>query len=133
MKMPKIGMQVQVLVDSSFVHRYLVDSCKYLVAPKSVIHGTVMETPAWMSGYLTIFNNETKTPNYIAPHLIMSINNEAVVHPKASNDVITQVLSSDGKQKYTVCQDGKTKKWSCSCSGFQFRGRCKHITLASKI
>lgn len=33
-----------------------------------------------------------------------------------------QVVSSKGDTTYTVALDGS----SCTCKGFQFRGRCKH-------
>ena len=36
-----------------------------------------------------------------------------------------QVKGSKGKT-YTVTKQGDT--WKCSCPGFQFRGKCKHIT-----
>ena len=36
-----------------------------------------------------------------------------------------QVKGSKGNT-YTVTKQGD--KWKCTCSGFQFRGKCKHIT-----
>lgn len=36
-----------------------------------------------------------------------------------------EVPSSKAGKSYTVEYDGAS--WSCTCSGFKFRGRCRHI------
>jgi hypothetical protein len=41
-----------------------------------------------------------------------------------------QVKGSKGNT-YTVTKQGD--KWKCQCSGFQFRGKCKHITNLQKL
>ena len=38
---------------------------------------------------------------------------------------IFTVSSSDGKKTYTVSEH--LGEWSCSCTGFKFHGKCKHI------
>ena len=41
-----------------------------------------------------------------------------------------QVKGSKGNT-YTVTKQGD--KWKCTCSGFQFRGKCKHITNLQEL
>lgn len=40
-------------------------------------------------------------------------------------DKIVRVKSSDGKKEYTVIVSNN--KVSCSCTGFGFRNKCKHV------
>jgi hypothetical protein len=55
-----------------------------------------------------------------------------VVQPKPTEDKILLIKSSKGNETYTVKQNGVTKKWVCSCSGFQFRKSCRHVKQASE-
>jgi len=46
--------------------------------------------------------------------------------PVSAREQVFQVEGSKGN-KYTVkCR--KNDIWSCTCAGFSFRGKCKHIT-----
>ena len=132
MNMPKVGTVVDVLVDTSYVHRYLVDIAKHVIAPHTLMRGTVIPTPPHMVGNLTMINAVSGATNYISPHDILSINNQKVVHPEPSADRIVLIKSSKGNETYTVKQNGVTKKWSCSCAGFQFKRNCRHITQVQK-
>lgn len=49
---------------------------------------------------------------------------KAEVKPK-NGDLSVQVLSSNGKDKYTV--EYNNNRWSCTCPSFGFRRKCKHI------
>ena len=132
MKMPDAGQVVELLVDTSYVHRYLVDSAKHLVAPQTVMRGTVVPTPSHMAGCLTMVNSVTGATNYISHHDIISINNQAVVQPKPTEDKILLIKSSKGNETYTVKQNGVTKKWVCSCAGYTFKKTCRHVLEAQK-
>ncbi|MFW6311056.1 MAG: SWIM zinc finger family protein [Nanoarchaeota archaeon] len=49
--------------------------------------------------------------------------------PRESKDfdfkIRKEISSSNGKQNYIVQYDGMN--WSCTCTGFGFRRKCKHI------
>lgn len=132
MTMPEVGQVVEVLVDTSYVHRYLVASAKHIVAPQTLMRGTVVPTPSHMAGHLTMVNAVTGVTNYIIAHDIISINNKKFSKPEPTADKIMLVKSSKGKETYNVKQNGVTKKWSCTCSGFQFRKSCRHVLEAQK-
>lgn len=132
MKMPAAGQVVEVLVDTSFVHRYLVETAKHVVPPQTLMRGTVVPTPSHMAGHLTMVNAVTGATNYISQHTILSINNEKIVKPEPTADKILLVKSSKGNETYTVRQNGVTKKWSCTCSGFVFKKNCRHVLEAQK-
>ena len=42
---------------------------------------------------------------------------------------VYQVLSSDGKSRYKVVDNGKGV-WNCNCKGFKYRNKCRHIDEA---
>lgn len=44
---------------------------------------------------------------------------------KSAGDIVEKVKSSNGKSNYIVkLQNGQ---WSCTCTGYSFRKRCRHI------
>lgn len=43
---------------------------------------------------------------------------------KNSSDEVKEIVGSSGK-KYTLVK--KKSGWTCSCPGFQFRNKCKHV------
>jgi len=47
------------------------------------------------------------------------------IEQKPKSPINEIVISQKTGEKYTVNFDGKY--WSCTCMGFGFRGRCKHI------
>lgn len=133
MKMPKIGTVVEILVDTSFVHNYLVSGLKHIVPPQTLMRGTLVETPPHMAGCVTLANSETGRMNYISQHTIISINNQKIVQPEPTEDRIILVKSSKGNETYTVKQNGITKKWGCTCPGFTFKKTCRHTLEAQKV
>jgi len=96
---------------------------------KSLV-GIVIPTPKWMQVHaaLSILNEQTKAQNHIASHLIISIGGVKVKQPTVTPDKVFTVISSKTGEPYTVRQDGRTKKWSCTCIGFQFHKKCRHVT-----
>ena len=132
MEMPAAGQAVELLLDTGHVHSYLVKEVKHLVAPKTVMRGTVVPTPPHMAGHLTMVNSVTGATNYISHHDIISINNQAVVQPKPTEDKILLIKSSKGNETYTVKQNGVNKKWVCSCAGYTFKKTCRHVLEAQK-
>jgi hypothetical protein len=100
----------------------------------ATLRGVVVATPKWMANNtdLTIFNSATKVYNYIPKHRIISIGGIKLSQPKVTADKILQVTSSKTGELYTVRQDGRTKRWSCTCVGFQFHKKCRHATRAAE-
>lgn len=43
---------------------------------------------------------------------------------------VRRIKSSDGKTEYNVCYH--RGEWDCSCQGFRFKLKCKHIDQAMK-
>ncbi len=55
------------------------------------------------------------------------IDTSPVITKTKSVDVTTTVVSSNGKKSYTV--SSKNGTWHCTCPGFGFRRKCKHVEL----
>ena len=51
-------------------------------------------------------------------------------HNATSNEVEHEVVGSRGN-KYTVRRNSESV-WSCTCPGFGFRRKCKHVSAAQK-
>ncbi len=98
------------------------------------LSGVVVATPKWMTNFadLTLINSVTKAHNYIPKHKIVSIGGVKLQQPKVTADKVFQVASSKTGELYTVRQDGRTKRWSCTCIGFQFHKKCRHATRAAE-
>ena len=47
----------------------------------------------------------------------------------ASQDVVIEVQGSKGDKYYVKLQDSAAE---CSCTGFKYRGECKHLEIARK-
>ena len=132
MQYPEIGSKVDVVIDNSFVYSYLAADSKHRAKPQDVIRGTVFPAPTWASDHLCVINSDTKARNLIPPHRIISINNTVVRHKPVVKDVLLTVQSSKTGESYNVRMDGRTKKWSCTCTGFQFHKKCRHAVRAQQ-
>ena len=123
----KIGDNVNVVIDNSFAYGYTIP---YSTTKTIAISGIVVETPKWMKSTtdITIHNSITKTYNYIPKHKIISIDGVKVVQPKKTRDEVHEVFSSKTGEKYIVTKNGLTKKWSCTCIGYNFHKKCRHVT-----
>ena len=56
-------------------------------------------------------------------------------HCKSGRYFETTIESSSGNGEYIVSFDADTppdKQWRCECKGWQFRRRCRHISIAKK-
>ena len=132
MQIPAEGSVVEVVLDNAPT-RYTMAPCSvHRAQPTLTLRGVVVLTPKWMksSADLTILNSDTKGFNYIPMHKILSIGGIKVKQPKATADKILNMTSSKTGEVYTVRQDGRTKRWSCTCIGFQFHKKCRHVTKA---
>lgn len=130
MHMPDIGTNIEVVLDDSFVAGYLSPDTKHLASKTITVRGTVIATPKWMQSVadLSILNARTNVQNHIPRHRIISIGGVKVTQPKVTSDKIYNVTSSKTGETYIVTQNGRTKKWHCTCMGFQFHKKCRHVT-----
>lgn len=126
MQFPDVGTLVEVEIDTQHVHDYLVAEAKHRCAPITTLKGVVIDRLPWMPEYFTILNSETHATNLIAYHKIISINKQKFEKPLPTQDKVVQIKSSNGKDTYTVTQNGTTQKWSCTCPGFSFKRKCRH-------
>ena len=129
MNLPAIGTRVEVVLNISVP--YL---CTGRRETTETIAGTVVATPKWMTQHsdLTLFNERDKINNYILMHRIVSISGVKIQQPKVTADVVLTVYSSKTGEPYNVRMDGRTKRWSCTCTGFQFHKKCRHSTRAAE-
>ncbi len=132
MTYPEIGSNVSVVIDNSFVHGYLIEGFKHLALPQETLSGTVVASPKWAADHLCILNSKTKAQNIIPPHKIISINDNVVEKKPVAQDRVLIVHSSKTGEPYTVRFDGRTRRWSCTCVGYQFHRKCRHATRAAE-
>lgn len=127
---PQVGQLVEVVVDNSFANSYVSASSKHRVPSTMTLRGIVIETPAWMRSNtgLSILNIHNLVRNHIPTHRIVSIGGVTYEKKPETKDRHWEVASSKTGEKYTVMQNGITKNWSCTCTGFQFHKKCRHVT-----
>lgn len=128
MQMPEVGQLVEVLVQDP--HGYLAEDSRHLVSDTAVIRGVVIDTPAWMRQHaaLSVLNLANEARSHIPAHRILSIGGVTFDKKPETRDRRFEVVSSKTGEKYHVVQNGRTKRWTCTCVGFQFHNRCRHVT-----
>lgn len=132
MQLPTEGSVVEIVLDNVAARDAMAPCSVHRAQPTLTLRGVVVPTPKWMTSStdLTILNSETKAFNYISLHKILSIGGVTVKQPKVVADKVLNVTSSKTGEVYVVRQDGRTKRWSCTCVGFQFHKKCRHVTKA---
>ena len=130
MQFPEVGTLVEVEIDTQQAHNAMAPDSKHRCGPTTVLKGMVVARLPWMKEYFTIVNSQTKANNFIAPHMIMSINKQKFDKPLPTQDKVVRIKSSNGKDTYTVTHNGITNKWSCDCPGHVFKKKCKHTLEA---
>lgn len=127
--LPKVGQRCEIEVDNGFIRSYIDAALRPAHPPTLVFRGTVLEPPAWMRDCFVMLDDSGQT-RYINPLKIVRCGNQAVVAPQPSKDRVVTFASDRTGETYTARQDGTTKRWSCTCKGFEFRRSCKHILEA---
>lgn len=124
MEMPSPGTRVEVIIRTRepYVPTGRRDATQSIV-------GTVVVTPKWMLPHaaLTLINERTKANNFVPLHAIVSVGGVSVKQHAVTPDQVFTVISSKTGEPYTVRQDGRTKRWTCTCIGFQFHKSCRHV------
>lgn len=128
-----VGTDVEIVIDNSFNRGYMAPCSIHRAPPTLTMRGTVILIPKWMEQHcdVAIKNVDTGADNFIPKHRIISIGGMKIEHAPVAKDVIFTVKSSKSGT-YTVRQDGRTKRWSCTCTGFQFHKKCRHTTQAQE-
>lgn len=90
--------------------------------------GEEVATPKWVKPdqTLCLSTGLKEFPiRFIDRSNIVSINGKKYKHVVVSKPtLIKKTVKGSKGQEYTVINDNG--KWSCTCMGFQFRGKCKH-------
>lgn len=131
--LPKPGTLVELVLDNSFVHHYLMPEAKHRSPPVLTIRGTVVPSVRGMEHLLAVQNSQTGVLNHINPQRILRINDRpvAVKRTEPRADRVVLIKSSRGNETYTVTLNGASGKWTCTCVGWQFKGKCRHVTQAA--
>lgn len=123
MNIPSVGSKVSVTVRLR---------TNYLYAPEPYedveFTGTVVKSQKWVDA--DSFSLETTDASY--PVKIIPgkwLRNVKVI--SGSVQSIRKFKVAGSKGEYTVTQNGK--HYSCTCIGFKYHGKCKHITAVAKM
>lgn len=123
LKLPEIGSRVQ--VTTSFRETYLFADSPFRLTD---YEGDVVAGDPWTPA--DSFKLFTGNPHY--PYSVISVENvkdikylKGQAGRQVNSDSRTWQVEGSKGSTYTVTQTGT--KWSCTCSGFQFRRQCRHI------
>jgi hypothetical protein len=127
---PSVGSVVEIIIDRSYVNRYLDPNMKHSVAPQDKIIGKIIPLPSWMTqdSDIAIYDYKTNRNSYIPLSRILSIGGIKITQPEPTKDKMVTVISSKTGEPYNIRFDGRLNKWSCTCPGFQFKRKCRHIS-----
>ena len=123
MNIPSVGSKVSITV------RYRTN---YLYAPEPYEEveytGTVVKSQKWVDA--DSFSLETTDKEYPVKIIPSKwLRNVKVI--SGSVQSIRKFKVTGSKGEYTVTQNGK--HYSCTCIGFKYHGKCKHITAVAKM
>lgn len=98
---------------------------------KSLLHPAVVTLPS--GKYLVIAGGEDDgwykvDDTFTLDSAMQRWERQEVVQPKPANDWVWKVENSKKNGYYTVTFD--KAGWSCDCTGFGFRRKCRHIDEA---
>ena len=125
----KICDTITVLIDDSAAADKLRMGGK-IISSVATITGILAQTPTYFPGYITV-QRGVKYFSYIPKKNIIKIISGTGVEQPTINKITThEVVSARTGEKYTVTTDGN--KYSCTCVGFNYHGKCKHITQIQK-
>jgi hypothetical protein len=126
MKIPTVGSMVEVKTRYSQGPRMIPPQPDY-----NVYEGKVLPSYKWLNDRQFCLSGNTAWPirvinmDYVDDISILSGSFKEV----DTGTRIIEVAGSKGS-KYIVTSD--SKGWTCTCTGFQFRKQCKHISELSK-
>jgi len=129
MQMPEVGDLVEVVLDTSHLQAMMAPCSAHRVSATKRMRGIVIETPPWMRAdtALSLLELQNQTRCHIPAHRIVSIGDVTFDKRPETKDRRFEVVSSKTGEKYEVVQNGRTKRWSCTCVGYQFHRKCRHV------
>jgi hypothetical protein len=123
-----IGTLLEITIDNSHTKRIMTDCARHRVDAYQVLKGILVDSPNWLRGkWYCLQGANAKVLNMIPEHRVVSINDEPVVQKQKVKDRVFNFTSSKTGEVYTVTFNGITKRWHCTCVGFQFHNKCRHI------
>lgn len=119
---PEIGSTVEVVTTRPNTYYY---TYKDQPTVTDTFIGKVIRNDRWLSAdYVSV---RTDNPNYpVSLIRLGSIKSIKIISGRSSNYKEFPVAGSKGKM-YTVALNGK--HYSCTCMGFTYNSKCKHIDL----
>jgi hypothetical protein len=125
MNIPKIGSAVKVTCRYRDINYFSKQDYKEVITA-----GQIVPNDRWTDA--GSFSITTGRPEY--PVAIISLHNVVKIETagktlraaiKKAAPKMWKVKSSNGKETYTVTNDNKS--WNCTCPGYMYYKRCKHI------
>jgi hypothetical protein len=111
-------------------HTYLLtDDKSRMVAyiPLGKTQVFTFKTPIKFSTRGRKFQKIDNSFGYVMPSIAKTTDSTALAATSTARTIMVQ--GSTGKS-YTLTEQGKS--WTCTCSGFSFRGKCKHLESVPK-
>ena len=122
MNIPSVGSVVEVTTKYRNIYYYSKDEYEY----KSY-KGRIVSNERWVSA--DSFTIETGNPNY--PISVISLHNVSNVKIIKGYKVPVRKFKVKGSHgEYIVTQNNK--HFSCTCVGYKYHAKCKHITAVAK-
>jgi len=119
---PAVGSTVEITVEQPNIYYY---TYKQQPVDTRVYTGKVVRNEKWLDAkYLSIHTDNTNYP--ISQIAFTNIKSIKILDGRKDNYKEYPVAGSKGKM-YTVSQNGK--HYSCTCPGFTYNAKCKHIEL----
>lgn len=120
---PQVGSKVRVTIRTKETYYFSTNPWRDTVLEGAVVHPNKWDKP----DNFKLFTGNPEFPNSVINigfvHSIEYI--EGNPGKAINNDTRTWSVNGSKGDSYTVSQFGT--KWSCTCSGFQFRQYCKHV------
>ena len=123
-----IGTRVAVTIDNTMVRKGMAPDCIFKIPIKETLIGIIVDAPVWLKGpHTCILNERTDSVNLIPQHRILSINDKVIPKVLVKKDLVYQVTSSRTGERYTVTMHRHSRRWTCTCTGWQFHNTCRHV------
>lgn len=129
-----IGSLLEITIDNSHTKRTMTDCARHRVDQYQVLKGILVEPPKYLKGkWYCLQGPNYKVLNMIPDYRIVSINDTPFEQKQIIKDLYYSFTSSKTGEVYQVTFARHIKRWHCTCVGFQFHNRCRHIVKGELI